>query len=47
MIPQAPRPRHDGSDGLLESYQYDHEGRRLADINPQRIPLGGCRGERR
>jgi len=24
----------DGADGLLESYQYDHEGRRLADINP-------------
>jgi len=32
----------DGSGGLLESYQYDHEGRRLADINPQRF-----RGERR
>ena len=32
----------DGSDGLLESYQYDSEGRRLADINPQRF-----RGERR
>lgn len=31
-----------GSGGLLESYQYDHEGRRLADINPQRF-----RGERR
>ncbi len=30
-----------GSGGLLESYQYDHEGRRLADINPQRF-----RGER-
>jgi len=27
----------DGSGGLLESYQYDHEGRRLADINPQRF----------
>jgi RHS repeat-associated protein len=32
----------DGSGCLLESYQYDHEGRRLADINPQRF-----RGERR
>jgi YD repeat-containing protein len=32
----------DGSGGLLESYQYDGEGRRLADINPQRF-----RGERR
>jgi len=32
----------DGADGLQESYQYDHEGRRLADINPQRF-----RGERR
>jgi len=32
----------DGVGGLLESYQYDHEGRRLADINPQRF-----RGERR
>jgi len=32
----------DGSGGLLESYQYDREGRRLADINPQRF-----RGERR
>ena len=32
----------DGTGGLLESYQYDHEGRRLADINPQRF-----RGERR
>jgi len=32
----------DGSGGLLESCQYDHEGRRLADINPQRF-----RGERR
>lgn len=32
----------DGAGGLLESYQYDHEGRRLADINPQRF-----RGERR
>lgn len=32
----------DGSGGLLESYLYDHEGRRLADINPQRF-----RGERR
>jgi YD repeat-containing protein len=31
-----------GSGGLLESYQYDHQGRRLADINPQRF-----RGERR
>jgi len=27
----------DGSGGLQESYQYDHEGRRLADINPQRF----------
>jgi len=27
----------DGANGLLESYQYDHEGRRLADINPQRF----------
>ena len=32
----------DGSGALLESYQYDHEGRRLADINPLRF-----RGERR
>ena len=32
----------DGVDGLLESYQYNHEGRRLADINPQRFT-----GERR
>jgi hypothetical protein len=32
----------DGSGGLLESYQYDGEGRRLADINPHRF-----RGERR
>jgi len=32
----------DGSGGLLESYQYDHEGRRLADISPQRF-----RGEQR
>lgn len=32
----------DGSGALLESYQYDHEGRRLADITPQRF-----RGERR
>jgi len=32
----------DGSGGLLESYQYDREGRRLADINPQRFT-----GERR
>lgn len=32
----------DGRGALCESYQYDHEGRRLADINPQRF-----RGERR
>ncbi|MDQ7836571.1 MAG: RHS repeat-associated core domain-containing protein [Humidesulfovibrio sp.] len=32
----------DGSGGLLESYQYDHEGLRLTDINPARF-----RGERR
>lgn len=32
----------DGYGALLESYQYDHEGRRLADINPQRF-----NGERR
>lgn len=32
----------DGSGALCESYQYDHEGRRLAGINPQRF-----RGERR
>jgi RHS repeat-associated protein len=32
----------DDSGALCESYQYDHEGRRLADINPQRL-----RGERR
>jgi len=32
----------DSSGALCESYQYDHEGRRLADINPQRF-----RGERR
>jgi len=32
----------DGSGALLESYQYDHEGLRLADINPLRF-----RGERR
>jgi len=31
-----------GAGGLLEAYQYDGEGRRLADINPQRF-----RGERR
>jgi len=31
-----------GSGGLLESYQYDHEGRRLTDITPARF-----RGERR
>jgi len=32
----------DGRGGLLESYQYDHEARRLADINPRRFS-----GERR
>ena len=32
----------DGSGALCESYQYDHQGRRLADINPLRF-----RGERR
>ncbi|MBI5520608.1 MAG: RHS repeat-associated core domain-containing protein [Desulfovibrio sp.] len=32
----------DGANCLLESYQYDRDGRRLADINPQRF-----RGERR
>jgi YD repeat-containing protein len=32
----------DGAGGLLESYAYDHEGRRLADINPQRF----CGGRR-
>lgn len=37
----------DGGGALCESYQYDHEGRRLADINPQRVPFGGWRGERR
>jgi YD repeat-containing protein len=37
----------DGTGDLLESYQYDHEGRRLADTNPQRSQFGGWRGERR
>ena len=32
----------DGSGALCESYQYDHQGRRLAEINPLRF-----RGERR
>lgn len=32
----------DGGGALCESYQYDHEGRRLAEINPARF-----RGERR
>ena len=32
----------DERDNLCESYQYDHQGRRLADINPARF-----RGERR
>ena len=32
----------DGSGALCESYQYDHQGRRLAEINPARF-----RGERR
>ena len=32
----------DETGALCESYQYDHQGRRLAEINPQRF-----RGERR